>query len=69
MNFNIKDGENYWNKYDEFIELYNNSNLTILQIRETLKLTSNKYRQYRKKAIKENKIKNGYYRIKRQKRG
>ena len=46
----------YMEKYDEFIDLYNNSSLTIEDIRKRLDWTCSVYNQARKKALSENKL-------------
>ena len=56
LNFKIVDGDDYYDKYDEFIEYYNNEEYGITRIREELGLSSNKYRDYRRKGLRENKI-------------
>ena len=55
MNFNIIDGNNDWiNLTPTFIELYNNPEITVPKIRETLKITNNEYRKLRKHCIENN---------------
>ena len=58
MNFNIIEGEpeDYWDDYEEFIELYNANELRVTEIRDKLQLSQNKYRRYREHAFKENRL-------------
>lgn len=58
MNFKIVEGTNrdYWDNYEEFIQLYNENKIPVKQIKETLQLTNSKYTQYKEKAIEENRL-------------
>ena len=58
IQFNIINGENYWNKYEEYIQLYNNPNITVKEIFKKLKISNRRFNNYHKKAIKENRITN-----------
>lgn len=57
-NFNVVEGEkgDFWDKYEEFIQLWNEGKLMIKEIRETLDIPVSKYRQYREKALNENRL-------------
>jgi hypothetical protein len=56
MNFNIIDGnDDYLDHTQEFIELYNNPEITVPKIREKLDITLSTYRKLRKHCI-ENKL-------------
>ena len=57
INYNVIEGENYWNKYEDFLKLYNDSPLNTKEIREYLQITSNKYQQYREREIEESRLK------------
>lgn len=62
VNFTISEGNDYYDKYEEFIDYYNNSNLTINEIRLKLDLNTYKLKKYREKAIIEKRLKNIGYR-------
>ncbi len=55
--FRIVNGEDYWCKYEEFIQLYNESDLTVKEIFNKLKMTNKRFNNYRKKGFKENRLK------------
>lgn len=59
MNFRIIENAppKYTERYEEFIELYNESNLTMDEIRKKLDWTYSAYRQARKKAVEEKRLK------------
>lgn len=58
MNFRIiENHEDYYAKYESFIEQYNNHDKTIDNIVKDLGISNKKYRNYRERALKENKIK------------
>ena len=60
MNFKIVEGcVDEFNKelYEQFISLYNNTNIPVQDIRVKLGLNSKKYTKYRQKALHENRIK------------
>lgn len=58
INFNIVEGsdEEYYSKYEEFIEYYNNTDLTVNEIRLKLDLNTYKLKKYREKALEENRL-------------
>ena len=58
VNFNVVEGEkeDFWDKYEEFIQQWNNGKLTVKEIRENLGIPVSKYRQYREKALNENRL-------------
>lgn len=56
-NFRIIEGEDFYNKYEEWLELYNNSKLTTRDIVKTLGITAHKAKQYRQRAIEEDCLK------------
>lgn len=57
-NFNIIEGEpkGFWDDYEKFIKLYNNGKIKVADIKKTLNLTQNKYRQYRSRGLDENRL-------------
>lgn len=58
LNFRVVEGEpeDYWDKYEEFIRLYNDNRIPVRRIKEKLGLRETKYNQYRNRAIEENKL-------------
>lgn len=54
--FTISDGENYWNKYEKFVELYNDDTLTVNEVFEKLKISKNKLTAYRKRGFDEDRL-------------
>ena len=56
--FNIVEGENssFWDKYEEFIQQWNEGKLLVKEIRENLGISISKYNQYRDKAISEGRL-------------
>ena len=57
MNFTITSGDNdFLNKEEEFIQLYNAGEITTRKIIERLDLTRNEYRKLRKKCLQEETI-------------
>ena len=58
VNFTISEHtpEEYWRDYEEFIRLYNSNELRIKDIKKQLNLSVGKYRDYREKAIEENRL-------------
>lgn len=58
MKFNLIEGdpEDYWEKYEQFIKLYNNNEIKVTEIKKQLNLTNGEYRRYRRHAIKENRL-------------
>lgn len=58
--FTITEGEdpNYYNKYQDFLELYNNTKTPTKEIHTILDISQNQYRNYRKRAIEENQLQN-----------
>lgn len=58
MNFRVvENAPSSWiGKYDNFCDLYNNSDLTVVEIRKKLDLSIRQYTKIRKKALKEGKI-------------
>lgn len=57
-NFNVVEGTNsdFWNQYEEFIQLWNEGKLKVREIQEHLGLPVSKYRQYRERALNENRL-------------
>ena len=52
VNFNIVAGDNsFYEKADEFMELYTNPDFNVKQIMEKLDLTTNQYKHLRKYCI------------------
>lgn len=58
LNFRIVEGENssFWDKYEEFIQQWNDGKLTIKEIQENLGIPVSKYRQYRERGLNENRL-------------
>ena len=58
MKFNLIEGdpEDYWEKYEQFIKLYNDNQIKVTEIKKRLNLTNGEYRRYRRHAIKENRL-------------
>ena len=50
---NYSESDEYWSDYDEFVRLYNHSNMSIETIKYSLDLSLAKYNRYRKKALAE----------------
>ena len=48
MKFNLIEGdpEDYWEKYEQFIKLYNNNENKVTEIKKRLNLTNGEYRRY-----------------------
>ena len=74
--FNLSEGGNYWNKYEEYVELYNARTLTLPEIRKKLDISKNKMKQYYDRGIQENQLKirrgsnnNKPFKIKKKKEG
>lgn len=57
-NFNVVEGANgdFWDKYEEFIKQWNEGKLKVREIQENLGLPVSKYRQYRDRALNENRL-------------
>lgn len=57
-NFNIveEDAEDFWDKYEEFIQHWNEGKLKVKEIQENLGIPVSKYRQYRERALNENRL-------------
>lgn len=56
-NFRIIEGDDFYNKYEEWLDLYNNSKLTTKDIVKALGITAHKAKQYRQRAIEEDRLK------------
>lgn len=58
INFRIVEGENssFWDKYEEFVKLWNDEKYSVKEIREILGITPSKYYQYRDKGFSENRL-------------
>lgn len=58
LNFHVVEGEdeNYWAKYEQFIKLWNNGRITVKKIKSKLDLSQSKYKQYRDRALEENRL-------------
>lgn len=57
MNFNIVKGDDFYSKLDEYAELYNANELTIMEIRAELGLNARKAVKYKAKALEKGLIK------------
>lgn len=57
-NFNIVEEKNsdFWDKYEQFIQLWNDERYTVKEIREILGISLSKYYQYRDKGFNENRL-------------
>ena len=57
-NFNIveEDEGDFWSEYEEFIKEWNEGKLLVKEIREKLGIPVSKYRQYRERALNENRL-------------
>lgn len=57
-NFNVVEGAtgDFWDKYEEFIKQWNEGKLKVREIQENLGLPVSKYRQYRDRALNENRL-------------
>lgn len=58
INFRIVEGENnsFWDKYEEFVKLWNDEKYTVKEIRKILGISLSKYYQYRDKGFSENRL-------------
>lgn len=58
LNFRIVEGENndFWDKYEEFIKLWNDKKYTVKEIRKILGISLSKYYQYKDKGFSENRL-------------
>lgn len=58
VNFHIveEDAGDFWDKYEEFIQLWNDGKITVKEIRENLGIPISKYKQYREKGMDENRL-------------
>ena len=56
INFRIVEDKNnnFWDKYEEFIKLWNDEQYTVKEIREILGISTKKYYQYRDRGFSEN---------------
>ena len=57
IRFRIVDGDDYWCKYEEFVRLYNEGDLTVNEIFNKLKMTNRRFDNYRKRGFSENRLK------------
>ena len=55
-NFNIVEekNNNFWDKYEEFVRLWNDEKYSVKEIRKILGISLSKYYQYRDKGFSEN---------------
>lgn len=56
MTFKIIEGVDYYDKYEEFIEAYNNEEILVRDIKNVLGITSAKFQNYYQKAKAENRL-------------
>ena len=56
MNFHLVQGDDFYSKFEDYVELYNANELTIVEIRHELGLNARKAVKYKKKAMQENRI-------------
>lgn len=56
MTFRIIEGVDYYDKYEEFIEAYNNEEILVTDIKNYLGITSAKFQNYYQKAKAENRL-------------
>ena len=54
--FTIVDGENYWSKYERFVELYNDHTISVDEVYKKLEISKNKLDAYRKRGFDENRL-------------
>ena len=54
--FRIVDGENYWSKYERFVELYNDHTLSVDEVHKKLEISKNKLNAYRKRGFDEDRL-------------
>lgn len=54
MNFRVIEGtQGFWDDFPEFVKLYNEGKMRIIEIRKKLELSQSKYRQYRDRGFEQ----------------
>lgn len=56
MTFKIIEGIDYYDKYEEFIEAYNNEEILVRDVKNNLGISSAKFQNYYQKAKAENRL-------------